>query len=270
MLAKGAGGDVPFGQSSPFLSYIPSGTYYANLSTLMGSPDDAATFQKNVLAGLDTSVTNICPSKDPAVIDGYKVLYNVNAQRFLNSPIAQVELLFFTLGNIGGGDQQTLSIQIALQHPYSQGRLYITTNDAFDDPALDPQYLSHSADVVLMRQGLKLARKIAATSPLKDVLGQEVAPGPAVTSDDAIDDFVANGIVTEFHPANTLAMLPRSQGGVVDAKLRVYGLQNVRVVDASIFPLQFAAHVRFYFSSRSGTGADFVAFVDAMARLLFG
>ena len=248
MLAKGNGNDVPFGQSSPFLSYIPSGTYYANLSTLMGSPDDAATFQKNVLAGLDTSVSTICPSKDPAVIAGYKTLYSVNAQKFLNSPIAQVELLFFTLGNIGS-DQQTLSIQIALQHPYSQGRLYITTNDAFDDPALDPQYLSHSADVALMRQGVKLARKIAGTSPLKDVLGTEVAPGPAVTSDDAIDDFVANGIVTEFHPANTLAMLPQSQGGVVDAKLKVYGLQNVRVVDASVFPLQFAAHVSLFLSS---------------------
>ena len=251
MLARGAADGVTFGQSSPFLSYIPSGTYYANLSTLMGSPDDAATFQQNVLGGLNTSVTKLCPSKDPGVLEGYKALYSVNAEKFLNSPIAQVELLFFTLGNIGGGDQQTLSIQIALQHPYSQGRLYITTNDAFDDPALDPQYLSHSADVALMRQGVRLARKIAATSPLKDVLGTEISPGPAITSDDAIDEFVANGIVTEFHPANTLAMLPQSQGGVVDAKLRVYGLQNVRVVDASVFPLQFAAHVSLFFVSAS-------------------
>ena len=243
MLAKGAADGVTFGQSSPFLSYIPSGTFYANLSTLMGSSDDAAAFQKTVLDQLDTSVTNLCPSKDPGVIEGYKALYQTNAQKFLNSDIAQVELLFFTLGNIGGGDQQTLSIQIALQHPYSQGRLYITTNDAFDDPALDPQYLSHTADVALMRAGVKLARKIAGTPPLKDVLGTESAPGPAITTDDAIDQFVAGGIVTEFHPANTLAMLPQSQGGVVDAKLKIYGLQNVRVVDASIFPLQFAAHV---------------------------
>ena len=243
MLAKGAADNVTFGQSSPFLSYIPSGTFYANITNLIGSPDDTATFQKSVLDGLGDSVTNLCPSKDPGVIEGYKALYLANAQKFLTAPVGQVELLFFTLGNIGGGDQQTLSIQIALQHPYSQGRLYITTNDAFDDPALDPQYLSHQADVVMLRQGVKLARKIAATSPLKDVLGAETSPGPTVTTDDAIDAFVAGGIVTEFHPANTLAMLPRNQGGVVDAKLKVYGLQNVRVVDASIFPLQFAAHV---------------------------
>jgi choline dehydrogenase len=129
--------------------------------------------------------------------------------------------------------------------------LYITTNDPFDYPILDPQYLTHWADATLMRQAVRLARKIAATSPLSDVLGNEVSPGVGVTSDEAIDQFVANSITTEFHPANTLAMLPRDQGGVVDARLRVYGLQNVRVVDASIFPLQFSAHVSFYSSLAS-------------------
>jgi len=154
--------------------------------------------------------------------------------------------LLFAIGNSGNGGQ-TISIQLALQHPYSQGRMYITTDDAFDYPTLDPHYLTHWADVTLMRQAVRLARKIAATSPLKDVLGDEVSPGLDVTSDDAIDAYVANDITTEFHPANTLAMLPRDQGGVVDARLRVYGLGNVRVVDASIFPLQFAAHVSFFY-----------------------
>lgn len=255
LLASGAADGVTPGQSSPFLSYIPSGTCYANLTNLMGSDSDANSFQKSVLDALNDSVTNLCPSKDPGVIEGYKALYQANAQKILPSPLGQVELLFFTLGNIGSGaDQQTLSIQIALQHPYSQGRLYITTNSAFDDPTIDPQYLTHQADATLLRQGVKLARKIAATSPLKDVLGDEVSPGSTVTSDDAIDTFVAGDIATEFHPANTLAMLPQSQGGVVDAKLKIYGLKNVRVVDASIFPLQFAAHVSH--CSFSITGRD--------------
>ena len=245
MLNDGAGDGIPFGQSSPFLSFINSATCYANSSDLIGSYDDAAKFQQQVLDDLDNSVANLVLSKDQGVIEGYKALYSANAEKILLSRVGQVEVLLFAIGSSGKGDQ-TISIQLALQHPYSQGRLYITTDDTFDYPTIDPQYLTHWADATLMRQAVRLARKIAATSPLKDVLGDEVSPGTDVTSDDAIDAFVANGITTEFHPANTLAMLPQSQGGVVDARLRVYGLQNVRVIDASIFPLQFSAHVSFY------------------------
>ena len=241
MLNQGAANGIPFGQSSPFLSFVNSATCYANSSDLLGS-NNATKFQQQVLDDLDNSVSTLIPSDDPGVIAGYKALYSANAETMLLSRVGQVELLLFAIGKVGTGTQ-TISIQFALQHPYSQGRLYITTDDPFDYPTIDPQYLTHWADATLMRQALRLARKIAATSPLKAVLGDEVSPGADVTSDDAIDAFIANDISTEFHPANTLAMLPQSQGGVVDSRLRVYGLQNVRVVDASVFPLQFSAHV---------------------------
>ena len=247
MLDKGAASGVPFGDSSPFLSFVNSATCYANLSDLI---DDPVSFQQAVLNDLNNSVSNLIPSKDPGVIEGYKALYLANAENFLLSPVGQIEVLFDATGNLGPGDQ-TISIQVALQHSYSQGSMYITTNDVFDDPSLDPQYLTHWADVTLMRQAVWLARKIAATAPLNNALIVEVSPGLNVTSDEAIDEFVANGIMTEYHPANTLAMLPRNQGGVVDAKLKIYGLQNVRVVDASIFPIQFAAHVRLLFAVRT-------------------
>jgi len=242
MLDKGAADSVPSGRSSPFLSFINSATCYANLSDLFGSHEDAAKFQKDILADIDKPASGLIPSKNPGVIEGYKALSRANAEKILMSRVGQVELLLFAMGK-RGSNEQTISIQFALQHPYSQGRLYITTDNAFDYPAIDPQYLSHRADAALMRQAVRLARKIAATAPLKDFLGDEVSPGPGVTSDEAIDNFIANDFGTEFHPANTLAMLPRSQGGVVDAKLRVYGLKNVRAVDASIFPIQFSAHV---------------------------
>jgi len=253
MLDKGAADGVPPGQSSPFLSFINSATCYANTSNLFGSYENAANFQKDILSDLDKPSSRLIPSKDPGVIEGYKALYRANAEKILMSRVGQVELLFFAMGNFRGGDQ-TISIQLALQHPYSQGRLYITTDNAFDYPTIDPQYLTHRADAALMRQAVRLARKIAATAPLTDVLGEEVSPGPGVTSDEAIDEFVANGFTTEFHPANTLAMLPRSQGGVVDAKLKVYGLKNVRAVDASIFPIQFSAHVSPCLPFRLGVG----------------
>lgn len=113
-----------------------------------------------------------------------------------------------------------------------------------------------------MREGLKLARRVGQTSPMSAALGTETIPGPDVTSDTQIDDWLKRNAQTEFHPAATCAMLPKSQGGVVNAKLQVYGLgewpgysilaqiingnlliANVRVADASVFPLSFSAHV---------------------------
>jgi choline dehydrogenase len=104
-------------------------------------------------------------------------------------------------------------------------------------------------DVVAMREGLKLARKIAGTAPLNSVVGDETSPGSQVASDDDWDAWLKNNGGTEFHPTSSCAMLPREQGGVVDNKLKVYGTSNVRIVDASVFPINFAAHVSLRFPS---------------------
>jgi hypothetical protein len=71
----------------------------------------------------------------------------------------------------------------------------------------------------------------------------ETAPGLQVQSDQDWEDWLKGQISTEFHPCGTCAMLPLNQGGVVDANLRVYGLANVRVADASVPPIDFAAHL---------------------------
>jgi len=141
------------------------------------------------------------------------------------------------------GGAGSIAIQAALQHPFSQGRLYINSSSPFDYPVIDPQYLSHPADIVMLREGLKLARKLGQTAPLSSAMTTELLPGSNVTSDDDWDTWLAGQVGTEYHPACTCAMLPQAQGGVVDSKLRVYGTANVRVVDASVFPLEFAAHL---------------------------
>lgn len=76
----------------------------------------------------------------------------------------------------------------------------------------------------MIREGLKLARKIGSTAPLSQALGAEVSPGTAVNTDAEWDAFIAGAVATEYHPSCTCAMLPLSQGGVVDANLKVYGL----------------------------------------------
>lgn len=173
------------------------------------------------MSAIDTSATSLVPSTDPTVIEGYKAIYNATAN-FLNSPAGQIEILLSLTGTAQAGDR-SVAIQAALQHPFSQGRIYITSANAFDPPVIDPNYFSHSADQVMLREGLKLARKLGATAPLSSSMLEEVSPGSSVQSDDDIDKWIANQFSTEFHPSCSCAMLPKEQGGVVDSDLKVYG-----------------------------------------------
>lgn len=99
-------------------------------------------------------------------------------------------------------------------------------------------------DVVLLREGLKLARTLGSTQPLNGTIASEISPGSNVVTDADWDAWIPGVIGTEYHPSCTCAMLPLGLGGVVDPNLKLYGTANVRVADSSVFPIQFAAHVR--------------------------
>lgn len=88
-----------------------------------------------------------------------------------------------------------------------------------------------------------MARKLGETSPMKKSLTKEKSPGSSVQTDDEWIQWLREEASTEFHPSSTCAMLPQDQGGVVDAHLRVYGLANVRVADASIIPIALSTHL---------------------------
>lgn len=108
---------------------------------------------------------------------------------------------------------------------------------------IDPNYLSHPSDLNVLREGLKLARSIGLTEPLNATITSELSPGANVTTDDQWNTFILGDFHTEYHPSCSCSMLPREQGGVVDAHLKVYGLDNVRVIDSSVFPIEWAAHM---------------------------
>ncbi|KII86080.1 hypothetical protein PLICRDRAFT_31568 [Plicaturopsis crispa FD-325 SS-3] len=231
------------GTSSAFMSFINSATAYANITDLLGF-DFAPTFKDEITAAINTSAATLVPSTDAGVIAGYKAIYNTGAETILMTQVGQIELLLSLTGTAVGGSQ-SIAIQAALQRPFSQGRVYINSSNPFDAPVIDPNYLSHFAatDKVMLREGLKLARKIGQTAPLNSAFTTEVSPGSSVSTDDDWDNWLVGQVGTEYHPSCTCAMLPQDQGGVVDPNLKVYGLANVRVIDASIFPISFAAHL---------------------------
>lgn len=110
-------------------------------------------------------------------------------------------------------------------------------------PAPTEPRLTCLADYEILREGLKLARQLGETAPLKNTLTAETTPGSQVQTDDEWVAWLREAASSEYHPSSSCAMLPREQGGVVDANLRVYGLANVRVADASVVPIALSTHL---------------------------
>lgn len=213
-----------------FLSYINDAIAYANASLLFGAAAD------DLYSSITSSLDQFAPS-DPSVAAGYRAITSTTAKTLFPSTLGQIELL---IGNTQGTG--VIHLGATLQHPFSLGRITINSSDPLTAPVIDPAYLTNPIDAQVLIAGLKLARAIASSAPLNTYL-TEISPGTDVQSDEEWDTFVRENAATEYHPSSTCAMLPRSQGGVVDAQLRVYGLANVRVADASVPPIEFSAHL---------------------------
>ena len=135
------------------------------------------------------------------------------------------------------------SLTISVMHPFSRGSCYINSPNPFDPPSIDPRWLTNPVDRQVLVEALFFNRLILATPPMLELQAAQFVP-PIDADEAAIDEIISNGLRTEFHPSGTCAMLPLALGGVVDSHLRVWGTQNLRVVDASIFPLIPAAHLQ--------------------------
>ncbi len=119
----------------------------------------------------------------------------------------------------------------------SRGELWLTSADPLTPPAIDPRIYSDEKDLEAMLFALKLARRIAAAAAFAPYRGAEELPGPALQSDDELRDYLRRFTITIYHPVGTCKMGPRDDTtAVVDARLRLRGLQGLRVADASIMP----------------------------------
>lgn len=117
--------------------------------------------------------------------------------------------------------------------PFSRGELHITSPDPEAALAIDAGFFSVSLDVEILARHVQNLHKLATTGPAEQFL--EPSPAPE-NLDDIVKTLRATALTTH-HTCGTAAMLPREQGGVVDPELKVYGTTNLRIVDASIFPL---------------------------------
>ena len=131
-----------------------------------------------------------------------------------------------------------------MTRPRSRGHLEFVSSSMSDAPLIHLNYLSDpdDYDISTLVKGLRFGRQVANTAPLSDFLGEELTPGPDIESDGELAEYARETCETVYHPSGTcrMGMNPES---VVSPELKVHGLQNVRVCDASVFPAMVTVNI---------------------------
>ena len=127
------------------------------------------------------------------------------------------------------------TMSICQLRPESRGHVRIRSTDPFEPPEMQPNYLATDLDRRTTVAGMKAARAIAAAPAMRPYVKREVKPGPDVASDAELLEFSRDNGATIFHPTGTCRMGVDARA-VVDPRLRVVGVQGLRVVDCSVMP----------------------------------
>jgi choline dehydrogenase len=133
------------------------------------------------------------------------------------------------------------TIGTMLLRPHSRGRLSLRSRDPAERPRIEPRFFSAGDDLERLVAGVHIARRIAAAPALAPYRGAEVWPGAARQTDEELADFVTRHFQVLYHPSGTCRM-GSDPGAVVDAQLRVHGVDGLRVVDASVMPTLPGGH----------------------------
>jgi len=128
-------------------------------------------------------------------------------------------------------------VHVGPNKPKSRGRVKITSADTAASPSILFNYLAADEDRDAWRRCIRLTREIINQPAMDSYRGEEIQPGAQVASDEEIDRWVRENVESAYHPAGTCKMGRADDPlSVVDAECRVHGLDNLRVIDASVFP----------------------------------
>jgi len=172
-------------------------------------------------------------NSDSTVLAGYHAQTQILLDRYRSAHTTVQEVAF------GGSG----SVPVALLKPLSRGSIQINTTDPSKTPLVDFGTFSHPTDLEIAVEAIKKTREFMSSVPMQETGATEIIPGANVTSDDEIAAAIRNFARSTWqHPTSSCSMMRRELGGVVDPSLKVYGVQGLRVVDASIMPLIIGSH----------------------------
>jgi len=128
-----------------------------------------------------------------------------------------------------------MTVAVCPVRPDSRGSIMARSADPAEKPVIAPNYLSDPADMRVLAAGMRFTREIFAAPAIAQHSVAETLPGPSVTTDDEMLDYAKRYGSTLYHPVGTCRM-GEGPSAVVDSRLRVHGLQGLRVIDASVMP----------------------------------
>ncbi|KAJ6489660.1 alcohol oxidase [Mycena vitilis] len=217
--------------------------YRANGSGIYSSTDSALCFfwQGNVTG--KARVTELLQLFDEAAAaappDSLRAMqYPIQRSWFAEGTLDSQEIIQLSYGafNLEAGKSYVYVLGGTI-HPMARGSVHITSADPLVQPNIDPNFLGTDYDLQLTLDTVKFIQSVGKVAPYSDLIVAQTDPSPSAQTDAELIDFIRNTSAAGGHFIGTNAMAPRQSQGVVDGFLKVYGLANVRVIDASIFPL---------------------------------
>jgi choline dehydrogenase len=150
-------------------------------------------------------------------------------------------------------------INACLLQPKSRGHVELKSADPAAAPVLHPRFLDHEDDVARLVHGIRVARQILSAPAFSAARGAEIRPGPGVTTTAQIVEYLRDNLATIFHPTGTCKMGPREDAqAVVDPRLKVHGVEGLRVIDASIMPTVTSGNTNAPTMMIAERGAEFI------------
>jgi choline dehydrogenase len=163
----------------------------------------------------------------------------LKSRRDLDRPDLQLHCVLAIMQDHGkvSVKKNGFSVHVCQLRPESRGEVGLRSTDPFDDPTIHANYLATDEDRRALREGVRMVRGVAEQAALKPIRGEELFPGPGVQSDAELDAWIRRTAETIYHPVGTCRMgVAGDPGAVVSDTLKVFGLEGLRVVDASVMP----------------------------------
>jgi choline dehydrogenase len=195
----------------------------------------------------------------PAANNGLEAMAFVRTRPELIAPDLQYFMTLLMYEDSGRRiiPEHGFMVVFTLQRPESRGSVMIRSADPRVAPDIDPNYFERAVDLHTMREGIKIGRAIFAQKAFDPYRGDEQGPGAEVRTDAEIEAYIRRHVDSNYHLSGTCKMGPDPLA-VVDDRLRVHGLEGLRVIDASIMPNVVSGNTNAATIMIAEKGADFI------------